>query len=199
MKSCIDFYDDSANDWADEWYENEHMLPYLKEFLNFVNKPNARVLDLCCGSGYESRRLCSLGADVVGVDLSEKSLDIAREKNPNIPFYKKDMLNSYADLGKFDGIACIAGIIHIEKKDIEIVFKNMAEVLNSGGYLLLVFKSGGVDKQTTEFNGETYARNSINYTKTELDKSSEKWFSFVKDLTSAGDTSGWKYFIYKRR
>ena len=197
MKSCIDFYDDSANDWADEWYENEHMLPYLKEFLSFVNKPKARVLDLCCGSGYESRRLCNLGADVVGVDLSENSLNIAREKNLNISFYKKDMLNSYADLGEFDGIVCIAGIIHIEKKDIEIAFKNMAEVLKSGGYLLLVFKSGSVDKQTTELNGETYARNSINYTKDELKKASEKWFSFVKDLSPAD--SGWKYFIYKRR
>ena len=199
MKSCIDFYDDDAIHWANEWYTNDSMMPFLKEFLNYIHKPKARILDLCCGCGYESMRLASLGADVVGADLSEKSLNIAREKNPKISFYKKDMLESYADLGEFDGIACIAGIIHIEENKLERVFQNMDEVLNDDGYLLLVFKTGGMNKQTIELNGEVYARNFIYHTKTELNKHCKNYFNFVKDLTPSIDNSGWKFYIYKKK
>ncbi len=198
MKSCIDFYDDTAKSWAEKWYENETTLPYLKELLKCVKKDNPRILDLCCGAGYDSMRLHRLGADVVGVDLSEKSLEIAKNKNPNISFYKKDMLLSYADLGKFDGITCIAGIIHIENKYMPKVFKNMAEVLVSKGYLLLVYREGGENKQTTELNGEIYARNSIFHTKDELIKLGKKYFEFVKDLTPKNDTSRWKYCIFQK-
>ena len=68
MKGIIDFYDDSAKSWADEWYENEMLLPYLKKFLNAIKKSQPRILDLCCGAGYESMRLKNLGASVVGAD-----------------------------------------------------------------------------------------------------------------------------------
>lgn len=80
MKNCKDFYNDTAQMWADNWYGNESLLPYLKKFLNFINKDNPKILDLGCGAGYESMRLKYLGAKVVGIDFSEKELEIAREK-----------------------------------------------------------------------------------------------------------------------
>ena len=36
MKSCIDFYDDSASVWADDWYANEQLLPYLKKWAAYT-------------------------------------------------------------------------------------------------------------------------------------------------------------------
>lgn len=170
MKSCIDFYDDTAQKWADEWYDNNQMLPYFKKFLKYVNKKKPKILDLCCGAGYESMRLKKLGATVVGADLSEKSIQIAKEKNDDIHFYVKDILESYADLGKFNGIVCIAGIVHIKREDLTLAFKNMHEVLEHNGYLLLVFKEGQQNKKTVIFNGEVYARNFINHTKEELNE-----------------------------
>ena len=170
MKSCIDFYDDSAQSWADEWYENEQLLPYLKEFIKLINHDYPKVLDLCCGAGYESMRLNRLGANVIGADLSEKSLEIAREKNPTLKFYKKDMLKSYADLGEFDGVVCIAGIVHIKAGDLDKVFGNMYEVLKENGILLLVFKNGIGEKLTSTFNNKIYARNFVYHTKEEIAK-----------------------------
>lgn len=79
MKTLIDYYDDFAETWAERWYQNEELLPYLKQFVQLLPK-NAKVLDLCCGAGYESMRLNKLDVNVVGIDLSEKSIEVAKQQ-----------------------------------------------------------------------------------------------------------------------
>lgn len=195
MKSCKDFYNDSAQMWADNWYGNDKLLSYLKSFMKHINKNKPRILDLCCGAGYESMRLKNLGAEVVGLDYSEKELDIAREKNPDIKFHERDMLASYKDLGFFDGIACIAGIVHLEESELEKAFKNMAEVLKIGGYLLLVFREGTEVKNTTIYNEVEYNRNFVYHLREKVFEAMKGSFEFVEELTPQ-DT--WKYLIYKR-
>lgn len=194
MKDLIDFYDDSATEWEKNWYDNETLLPYLKEFMKLL-PDSPRVLDLCCGAGYESMRLKNLGANVVGVDLSEKSLEIARRRNPKIPFYKRNMLTSYSDLGEFDGIACIAGIVHIWEEDLVTAFTNMYEVVKDGGYIFIVVKDGDEIKETSEFNGVTYARNFIQYTLDKLCNKTENLFKFIKELESEDK---WRFYIFKK-
>jgi len=44
---------------------------------------NAKVLDLCCGAGYESMRLKTLGVSVIGADLSEKYFKFIKELKEN--------------------------------------------------------------------------------------------------------------------
>jgi hypothetical protein len=56
MRNTKDFYNKTAGEWADKWYEDEALLPYLKEFISFLSQ-NPNVLDLCCGAGYESMRM----------------------------------------------------------------------------------------------------------------------------------------------
>ncbi|MDX9861027.1 MAG: class I SAM-dependent methyltransferase [Rhodospirillales bacterium] len=51
---------------------------FLKEYLPRVVKPGMRVLDLGCGPGYFSNKMARLGADVLGLDPSERYLSIAR-------------------------------------------------------------------------------------------------------------------------
>ncbi len=196
MKNCKDFYNDSAQMWAENWYSNESMIPFLKTFLGYVNKKSPRILDLCCGAGYESMRLKNLGADVVGLDFSDKELEIAKQKNPNIQFVLGDMLESYKYLGMFDGVACIAGIIHIEKSQLNLTFRNIAEVLKKGGYLLLVYREGDEAKQYSTYNGIEYERNFIYHKSKDILNAMDSNFEFVKTLES---NDKWKYVIYKRR
>lgn len=194
MKTLIDYYDDYAQAWANNWYNNESVLPYLKQFVEFLPN-NARVLDLCCGAGYESMRLNKLGVNVVGADLSEKSINLARQCNPNIDFYVKDMLKSYKDLGLFDGIACIAGLVHLPENQLEVAFKNMHEVLKDNGYLLIVVRNGDKITKSIEVDGQTYAREFYCYTLDKIKQHSEKYFKFVKELEQSGD---WRYYIFKK-
>lgn len=195
MKSLIEYYDDFAEKWAEKWYEDESLLPYLKQFVEYLPK-GARVLDLCCGAGYESMRMNNLGVNVVGVDLSEKSIEIARRLNPTINFYVKDMIKSYADLGLFDGIACIAGLIHLPENMLELAFKNMYEVLKDNAYAFIVVKDGDKITKSVEVEGEEYAREFYCYTLDKIKQHSNKYFDFIKELQPNGD---WRYYILKKR
>jgi len=55
------FYDLVAEETANEWYNNDVLLPSIKEFINLL-PARPRVLDLGCGPGYESMRLNNEGA-----------------------------------------------------------------------------------------------------------------------------------------
>lgn len=85
-KNVRDFYNKTAIQWADQFYADEENLPVLADFMSRLPH-GARVLDLCCGAGYDSMRLSRMGASVVGIDISEASISIAKERNTDIPFY----------------------------------------------------------------------------------------------------------------
>lgn len=196
MKNCKDFYNDSAKFWADNWYQNDNMLPYLKHLLKYIGKDNPKILDLGCGAGYESMRLKKLGASVIGIDFSEKELEIARERNTGINFYERDILLSYKDLGRFDGIICVGVIVHFNDKELKQVFKNMLEVLNKNGYLLLVFKEGNDYKKTSIYNNTEYDRNFIYHTRENILIAMNAEFEYVQELET---TDTWKYLIYRKK
>jgi len=140
------FYDATAQSWADNWYENEKMMPFLERAMSSL-PPNPRVIDIGCGAGYESMRLHNLGAQVVGIDLSEKSIAIAKERNPNCDFHVMNLLSINPVLGSFDGAVAIASFVHISEKELPRAFENIANVLCPGGRIFVVFSKG---------NGKTY-------------------------------------------
>ena len=86
IKGIKEFYDITAAGWADQWYADDSQLPLLKQFLDMLPQ-YPRVLDLCCGAGYESMRMAKLGANVVGIDLSPESIAIAKQRNPDLKFH----------------------------------------------------------------------------------------------------------------
>ena len=92
LKGVKEFYDDSSEMWADEWYENLTMMPFLKKVKETLPK-NAKVLDLGCNCGYETRRMKELGLNSVGLDFSDKCIEIAKHKNKDICFVCDNMLN----------------------------------------------------------------------------------------------------------
>src|SRR5262249_29494041 len=63
-----------------------------------------RILDVGCGPGWTSLFLARAGYDVTGVDISERMIDIARERSvhDNTPaeFHVGDMED--LDLGRYD-------------------------------------------------------------------------------------------------
>lgn len=81
---------------AGEWYAFREMMP------DFAGK---RVLDLGCGYGWHAAYAAEHGAKaVVGIDISRKMLDTAREKNPaSVIEYRQGAIEeiSFAD-GSFD-------------------------------------------------------------------------------------------------
>lgn len=199
MKGTKDFYNKTASEWANKWYEDESMVPYLMEFINYLPQ-NPRILDLCCGTGYESMRLEKLGAEVTGIDFSEESIKIAKELNPNIKFVVEDMLNDYSYVGKFHGCAVIAGLIHLPDHKLSKAFEEVYKVINDDGFLFVAVKDGiGKSEKSsyTTIEGEEYDRDFYFHTLEELKLYSSKKFDFEKEILLDKD-SLWKYYIFRK-
>ncbi len=77
---------------------------FMDNLTHYLNLPeNAKVLDLACGKGRHSIYLNQLGFDVLGVDLSENSIEVANKNaNDTLHFEVHDMREPLND--KFDAI-----------------------------------------------------------------------------------------------
>lgn len=197
-KGIRDFYDKTAKEWADRFYEGDENLPLLKDFMSSL-PPGPRVLDLCCGAGYDSMRLAKMGADMVGIDLSEASIAIAREKNPGIPFYVGDMLEDYRYIGLTDAIVCLAGIVHLPTDKLPAAFRRMRDVLKPGGSLLLAVRdgTGRVDRMSdVVVDGEEYDRSFYAHNLDELKESSDGLFLLDRVIEDP-EESVWVNYVFK--
>jgi ubiquinone/menaquinone biosynthesis C-methylase UbiE len=102
-----------------------------------------RVLDACCGSGASA--IAAAGAVgptgfVLGVDLAEKLLDLARakvalRKLTNIDFRKGDILDLKLPPSTFDAVVCVFGIFFIP--DMQGAIKALWRYLRPGGKLAI--------------------------------------------------------------
>lgn len=107
-------------------------------------RPGERVLDLCTGTGEIAIEIARQGraGEIVGLDLSEEMLDIARRKaarmglQGRITFQKGDCLDlPFAD-GGFDLITIGFGLRNLT--DRERGLAEMVRVLREGGRLLIL-------------------------------------------------------------
>ncbi len=90
------------------------------------------VLDLGCGYGENLAEFKALGASrVLGVDISEKMLEIARNEHPELDFIRGDMGDlSFID-ERFDCVFSSLAVHYVE--DFGRFSKQVYERLNSGG------------------------------------------------------------------
>lgn len=198
MKDVRAFYDRTAPEWAERWYADESMLPVLKWFMDRL-PPRPQVLDLCCGAGYESARMERLGAEVTGLDFSGVSLDIARERNPRLRFFQEDMLNDYSSIGQFDGVAVIAGLVHLANESLPLAFRRMAAVMKPDGLALLVVRDGTGKQEAQSYvmiDGEQYDRAFYAHTLDELIRCSNGLLRFEEELPNEKD--GWRQYLFRK-
>lgn len=199
MKGVREYYDRMATEWADRWYGDDAMLPLLRRFLSDL-PAQPRVLDLCCGAGYESMRMASLGAEVVGLDLSGESIAIARARNPQLSFHVGDMLEDYAALGPVDGVICIAGLVHLTREQLPLAFRHMAEAMKPGARALLVVRDGEgrLSKQSdVVIDGENYDRAFYAHTLEELKDAAQGLLVYESEVPG-DEPSLWRNYIFKK-
>lgn len=91
------------------------------------------VLDVGCGIGLYSSIFYSEGFKVKGIDISEKSIEIAKKIPLLIDFEVAD-LNNYHD-DKYDIVFCWDVLHHTF--DAEVGFKRLVDFVNLNGYLII--------------------------------------------------------------
>jgi ubiquinone/menaquinone biosynthesis C-methylase UbiE len=98
-----------------------------------------RVLDVCCGAGASALPAAkSVGptGKVIGIDLSEKLLELARTKATgltNIEFEPGDMLDLRFSNDSFDAVVCVFGIFFVP--DMEMAVRQLWRCVRPRGQL----------------------------------------------------------------
>lgn len=119
-----------SSNYLDTWGElTNQMLPELIKSTNI--KSGDRVLDIGCGPGNSSNIISETGADVTGIDFSQKMVDVAIANFPKITFQQANAENILTPDNSFDIV--IANYVVHHLPDPEKVFSEISRVLKPGG------------------------------------------------------------------
>ena len=114
---------------------------HIDDFL-FLVKQGGRILDLGCGPGVDSTYMTNKRFSVVGIDTSEKMLELARKKNSRIKFELADMRHLDFVPNAFDGVLVSFSLIHIPKSDVPEVLKEIYKILSVNGVVCIGIQEG---------------------------------------------------------
>ena len=102
--------------------------------------PGARLLDVATGTGQQAFAFAEKAREVVGIDLSEEMLRVARRKNrlPNVSFQQADAAELPFEDDSFDA-SCVSFALHEMPSSVrERVVREMARVTKLGGSITVV-------------------------------------------------------------
>ena len=154
--------DNEAN--ANNLFEIPALFSMMRDF------KGKKVLDLGCGFGEHCRQFVNCGAEkVVGIDISEKMLEVARVENcdPKITYLNMPMEDIAELQDTFDIVISSLAFHYVE--DFEGVIKNIYSLLKENGIFifsqenpLCTCHSGG-DRWTRDENGNKLYMNLADY------------------------------------
>jgi len=140
---------------------------WLKEKTNLIASliHGKKVLEVGCGTGNLIQFLSRNNLDICGSDYSSIYLDKAKEKNPNVKFFKADLLDkpSWKEYhNSFDTVIASEVIEHIEY-DLE-ALKTIHTLVKPNGVVILTvpafnFLYSSLDKKIGHFR--RYSKKSI--------------------------------------
>jgi SAM-dependent methyltransferase len=159
---------DPVNRWLDEagdrsqtydqrWEELAAAGQNVHGEADFVEALGPRsVLDAGCGTGRVAIELARRGLDVVGVDVDPSMLDVARSKQPDLPWLLGDLTK--ADLGRTFDVVLAAGnvMIFLAPGTEARVVANLARHVAPGGFLVAGFalQPGRLDLATYDAHAD---------------------------------------------
>ncbi len=125
---------------------------YLGRLVKLL-KSGSTILDLGCGSGIPvDKYLVNKGFKVVGIDISEKQVELAKENIPQADYEVKDMADLQWGEYKADAVVSFYAIFHLGRKQHQELFRKINSFLPKEGLILVTMGSSkweGVE----EFHG----------------------------------------------
>jgi len=95
-----------------------------------VVRPGDRALDACCGTGDLAIAAARIGGRVTGLDFSERMLERARRKAPELEWIRGDLLELPFEDESFDAATVGFGVRNVE--DLECALRELRRVLRAG-------------------------------------------------------------------
>lgn len=139
-------YNLAARRYHDLFHNEMNEKEYDRRLLNsFASRLqlDSLICDAGCGpSGHIGRYIFDKGFQVIGVDISDNCVEMARLHNPEMEFVCGDIGSlAFAD-ASFDGVIAYYAIIDTPKKFMNRIFNEFYRILKTAGYLLVAVKAG---------------------------------------------------------
>ena len=154
-----DTYDRIAEDWAKDHERDTWWREGTTKFAALLPQ-GARVLDVGCGSGQKAKFFHDRGAHVLGIDFSEKLLEIARRTATASDFRLLDLRDIGTLPEEFEGVFAQASLLHIPKAEAFSVIEGMVSRLVPRGLLYVAVKAhrpGNPEEEIVTENDYGYA------------------------------------------
>ena len=147
-------------DWFKNWFNtpfyhilykdrnDEEAKKFIERIMTFLAMPkDVHILDIPCGKGRHSKYLNSLGYKVTGADLSDKSIQFAKQfENETLSFDVHDIRNRFTN--QYDIILNLFTSFGYFNQENNIqVLKNIKNGLQSNGKFVLDFMNASYVKE----------------------------------------------------
>jgi ubiquinone/menaquinone biosynthesis C-methylase UbiE len=139
-------------DWAG--YDTSRRNHYLQRAVELGLLRSGEALDLGCGTGrHATANLAAAGLQVTGVDVSARSIAVARREVPTARFLVGDMATIAFPAESFDLVTAFYSIIHLPRDEHGRLLRRIARWLRPGGGLVANLGTTGGDSFADDWHG----------------------------------------------
>ena len=109
----------------------------MSTLLDFIPNKEGRILDVACGLGATTDYLLKYYSpeNVIGINISEKQLEVCRTNIPDCTFILMDAVQIEFENESFENIICVEAAFHFNTR--KQFLQEAYRILKPGGYLVL--------------------------------------------------------------
>ncbi len=130
--------DDESDQGSRKYQDILQSVVWLCEYLKLPE--DSKLLDLGCGPGLYSENFYGQGFDVTGIDISQNSIDYAKEQAEGFQYRIKYICQDYLEIdyqNEFDVITLIYGdLCVLSHEDRKLLLQKVFKALKPGGYII---------------------------------------------------------------
>jgi SAM-dependent methyltransferase len=141
VEKSIKVYDAIAQKYSSQYDDDLSDNPRIDKFSSYL-PDKSFVIDIGCGTGAVTKYIYSKGIEVIGMDLSEEMIKIAKANHPQIEFKVEDIRTLTYPENTFNGIWAGHCLFHLSREDFILSLDKFSEMLKKDGVFGFVMNEG---------------------------------------------------------